>query len=51
MLLTRVELAEMLRISLRTVDKLKAEGMPHIKITKSTIRFELSAVMEWLRNR
>lgn len=28
MLLTRLELAKILKVSLRTVDKLKAEGMP-----------------------
>lgn len=51
MLLTRQELAEVLRVSLRTVDKLKAEGMPHIRITDSLIRFELDTVLDWLKNR
>ncbi len=51
MLLTRLELAKILKVSLRTVDKLKSEGMPHIKITGTTIRFELETVLDWLRKR
>ena len=51
MLLTRLELAKILKVSLRTVDKLKAEGMPHLKITDSIIRFNLDEVLNWLRKR
>lgn len=50
-LLTRQELANVLQVSLRTIDKLKADGMPSIKITSTTVRFELGAVLDWLKNR
>lgn len=48
-MLTRKELAKHLSVSERTVDRYVKEGMPCIKAIKA-VRFELDAVMEWLRN-
>lgn len=49
-LLDRQALAEMFGCSLPTVDKLRAEGMPELRVGDSP-RFEREAVLGWLRSR
>lgn len=49
-MLNKKELAKELAISLSMVDKLLAQGMPHLKIGKS-VRFELQEVYNWIKGR
>ena len=46
-LLTRVELAERMRVSLRTVDHLKKQGMPFVPWTGTMVRFRAREAMAW----
>lgn len=49
--LTKEMLAEELNCSLRTVDYMRAEGLPCIqRKPRSTVLFDKQAVMEWLRS-
>lgn len=48
--LTTAELAHELRCCNKTVDRLRAEGMPHIRLGDSP-RFELAKVLNWLNSR
>lgn len=50
-LLTRRELAEAMRVSLRTVDAMRAEGMPAVSWGRRLIRFRLRDAMEWAEGR
>jgi hypothetical protein len=47
---TRKMLASHLKVSLRTIDKLQAEGLPCIFIGRSR-RFLLSEVIAWLKRK
>lgn len=47
-LLTRDELASVLKVSVRTVDAAIKRGLPCIRIGKS-VRFELEVVLDYLR--
>jgi hypothetical protein len=49
--LTKAELAGALRCSARHVDHLRAEGLPCVMLGQESPRFELAAVLEWLRSR
>jgi len=49
-LLDRKQLARELNVSASTVDNLRHKGMPCLKVVDSP-RFELEAVLDWLRNR
>ncbi len=44
-------IAGMLDMSVRSVDNLLAEGMPHIKLTARCIRFDVDEVRAWLKER
>lgn len=46
-LVTRPELAKAMHVSLRTVDRLKAEGMPHVTWGRHLVRFRLREAMTW----
>ncbi len=50
-ILTRVELADRKKVSLRTVDRWIAEGCPSETWGMRVRRFELSQVNQWLRRR
>ncbi len=50
MLLDKNGIAEVLNISVSMVNKLMAQGMPHIKIGKA-VRFEKEPVIEWIKAR
>jgi phage terminase Nu1 subunit (DNA packaging protein) len=47
-MVTKKELAEMLKVHINTIDRYMKLGMPVIK-KSGAVRFELDAVMEWLR--
>ena len=49
-LLDRSGLARELGFSVSTVDKLRADGCPHVRVG-DVPRFELPTVLAWLRNR
>lgn len=49
-LLDREALARALSVSLPTIDRLRRAGMPTTWVVQAP-RFELSAVLEWLRDR
>lgn len=46
-LLTRHELAAAMRVSLRTVDAMRAEGMPAVTWGRRLVRFRLRDAMAW----
>jgi phage terminase Nu1 subunit (DNA packaging protein) len=46
-LVTRHELAEMMRVSIRTVDQLKREGMPCVTWGRRLVRFRANEAMRW----
>ena len=48
--LTTQELAEHLKCSTKTIERLRAQGLPHFKVGDSP-RFELDAVLAWLKQR
>lgn len=41
------DVANMLGICRRSVDNLMARGLPHIKLTARTVRFNLEEVADW----
>ena len=47
-LLDRKQCAEWLQVDVRTIDKLRGKGMPHL-LVGDVPRFEVDAVREWLR--
>lgn len=46
-LLTRQELATAMHVSLRTVDAMRAEGMPCVTWGRRLVRFRLRDAMAW----
>ena len=50
---TRAELAEHLRCSMRTIDQLMTEGMPHVRLggPGGSPRYLASEVIAWMRER
>jgi excisionase family DNA binding protein len=48
--MTKEQLAEYLKISVKTVDRLRKEGMPSFKVL-NMVRFSASDVLEWLKAR
>jgi GrpB-like predicted nucleotidyltransferase (UPF0157 family) len=46
-LVTRAELADEMRVSVSTIDRLKAAGMPHVRFSPGTTRFRLNEAMQW----
>ena len=48
-MLTKKELAEKLSVSVYTVDRLIAKGMPRVKVG-SCVRFEYEEVVKWLKS-
>ena len=49
-LLKKNELAENLQVSVSTVNKLQADGLPLLKC-KNAVRYEYDKVLDWLRDR
>lgn len=48
-ILTKQQLAELLQVTERTIDRLREEGMPFFKVGK-VIRFEREEVLKWLKD-
>ena len=49
--LTRQELADMMRVSLSTLDQMVKEGMPSVTWGRRTRRFRASAAVAWAQAR
>ena len=50
--ITRVELSELLSISVETIDRMvKNEGLPFYRIGARGVRFRISEVERWLKER
>lgn len=47
-MLTKKELAKLLNVTERTIDRYREKGMPFIKLPTGTIRFELEKVNKWM---
>jgi len=47
-MLTRQELADYLKVHVRTIDNKVKDGMPSVKFGKS-VRFELDDVLKWIK--
>lgn len=47
-ILTKDELAALLKVTERTIDNLRKEGMPFFKVG-ANIRFEKETVLKWLK--
>lgn len=47
-MLTRQELADYLKVHVRTVDNKVKDGMPAVKFGKS-VRFDLDDVLKWIK--
>ena len=48
-LLTRDGLARALGCSANHVDHLRKRGLPEVRLGQAAVRFELGAVLEWIR--
>ena len=48
-ILTKDELAKMLKVTIRTLDRLRSEGLPSIKVGNQ-VRFIEKDVLEWLKS-
>jgi phage terminase Nu1 subunit (DNA packaging protein) len=46
-LVTRQELAEIMRVSVPTVDRMRREGMPCVTWGRRLIRFRVSEALRW----
>jgi phage terminase Nu1 subunit (DNA packaging protein) len=46
-LLTRQELAAAMRVSVRTIDAMRAEGMPAVTWGRRLVRFRLREAIAW----
>jgi phage terminase Nu1 subunit (DNA packaging protein) len=46
-LVTRHELAEIMRVSVKTVDRMRREGMPHITWGRRLVRFRVGEAISW----
>ncbi len=49
-MLDKKDLAKELKVSIPTIDRLIAKGMPKIKVGKA-VRFEYPEVVAWLKSR
>lgn len=50
-LLTRHELAAEMRVSVATVDRMKAQGMPAVTWGRRLVRFRLREAIAWAESR
>jgi excisionase family DNA binding protein len=50
-MLTAEELQQQLNISRSTLYRLRKEGLPHVQVGYRTIRYELPAVLRWLKDK
>ena len=45
------DVAALVPCCLRSVDNLMVEGLPHLKIGRRTVRFDLDEVADWLKRK
>lgn len=50
-LLTKAELAQRLRVTGRTIDRYREEGLPTIPLSSRALRFDWDKVLAWLSDR
>ncbi len=48
-ILTKNELSEILKVTEKTIDRLRAKGLPSFKVG-TKVRFNKAKVIEWLEN-
>jgi len=48
--LTKKEVAELLKVTVRTIDRLHSEGLPSVKFGRN-VRFEKAEVVAWLKRK
>jgi phage terminase Nu1 subunit (DNA packaging protein) len=46
-LVTREELAGIMRVSVPTIDRMRRDGMPHVTWGRRLIRFRVGEAMRW----
>lgn len=46
-MLTKKELAEILKVSVPTIDRYMKSGMPYMKLATGKVRFEIEEVKRW----
>ena len=46
-MLTKQELAEILKVTVPTIDRYMKDGMPYMKFATGKVRFELEEVKKW----
>jgi len=47
-MLTKKQIAEHLKVTERTIDRYRKNGMPSVTTRTGLVRFELDKVVEWL---
>lgn len=50
-LLTRPELAKVLKVSVQSIHQWKEQGMPYVKLGQGTYRYRVSEVLGWFEER
>lgn len=50
-LVTREELAEMMRVSVPTIDRMRREGMPVVTWGRRLVRFRVREAISWAEQR
>jgi excisionase family DNA binding protein len=50
-LVTREELAEILRVSVPTIDRMRRDGIPHHRWGRRLVRFRVAEAMAWAEAR
>jgi len=51
MLISRKDLAKLLQVAVRTIDRYRELGMPSIILPTGTVRFETDEVLKWLKSK
>lgn len=49
-ILTKEEIAKLLKVTVRTVDRMRSEGMPYFKVGNA-VRFRKEKVIQWLEQK
>lgn len=50
-LVTTKTICEKISVSVRTLARWRSLGMPFIKVSRTSVRYDLDAVMEWLKTK
>ena len=46
-MLTKKELSEILKVTIPTIDRYMKAGMPYLKLSNGSVRFEIEEVKKW----